>query len=155
MGSTRKALRARCWGEVGSHVPPADTCPLQTGDTATSNEQALTVRTRRRGPAAAVASCTCLGPSGRSVGRSVCWSGGEGVPVPAPRRLPRWIREEGSPFTSPCTVSADSSSGWGRDQAVQRCPCWWFCFSGIFFFKRKNMHFYAFLDPCEAPGTWI
>ena len=71
LGSTRKALRARCWGEVGSHVPPADTCPLQTGDTATSNEQALTVRTRRRGPAAAVASCTCLGPSGRSVGRSV------------------------------------------------------------------------------------
>ena len=133
LGSTRKALQARCWGEVGSHVPPADTCPLRTGDTATSNEQALTVRTRRRGPAAAVAACTCLVPlAGRSV---VCRSGREGISVPAPRKLPRWIREEGSPFTSLCTISADSASGWGRDRAVQKCPCWCFWFWGIFFFN--------------------
>lgn len=135
LGSTGKALQARCWGAVGSHFPPADTRPLQTGDTATSNEQALTARTRRRGPAAAIASCTCLVPlAGWSV---VCRSGREGVSVPAPRKLPRSIREEGSPFTSPCTISADSASGWGRDRAVQKCPCWWFWFFGIFFLNVK------------------
>ena len=98
-------------------LTPGLSLPLQTGGTATSNEQALTVSTRGRGPAAAVASCTHLGPSGRSVCRvekAAQWP-------PPHRRLSRTDR-------GTCSVSPDSTSGWERSQAAQKCPCWWFCF---------------------------
>lgn len=113
------------WHLLFPLLTPGLSFPLQTGATATSNEQALTVSTRRRGPAAAVASCTHLGPSGRSV----CRSGGEGFPMPPlATGSPGRMGQEGSPSTSTCSVSPDSTSGWERSQAAQKCPCWWFGF---------------------------
>lgn len=95
------------------------------GDTARLKNRSLNCQTPKTRPRAAVPSCTavtCLGPAFRSVQTlpglhpqqalrtdQIGPDQAERLPLHAPARLP------------------DSTSGWERSQAAQKCPCWQFC----------------------------